>query len=131
MFSHVTLGTNDFARALAFYDALLAPLGLVRRETDAAQAIAGYATPSEEGRPFWVMRPIDGREATVGNGTTTAFEAPDRATVRAWHAAGLAAGATEVGAPGLRPHYHPDYYGAYLRDPDGHKLCCVCHRAEG
>ena len=73
-------------------------------------------------RPGWIMRPLDGHTATVGNGTTTAFEAPDRATVRAWHAAGLAAGAEEVGAPGLRPHYHPDYYGAYLRDPDGHRV---------
>ena len=131
MFSHVTLGTNDFARAIAFYDALLFPLGLERRETVEAEGLAGYATPDGQRWPFWVMRPIDGNPATVGNGTTTAFEAPDRATVREWHAAGLAAGAVEVGAPGLRPHYHPDYYGAYLRDPDGHKLCCVCHRPEG
>ena len=66
----------------------------------------------------------------MGNGVTVAFEAPDRASVDRFHAAGLAQGGTDEGAPGLRPHYHPDYYGAYLRDPDGNKLCCVCHRPE-
>ena len=78
---------------------------------------------------FWVMRPIDGKAATVGNGVTVAFEATDRAAVDALHARALEAGATDEGAPGLRPHYHADYYGAYLRDPDGNKLCIVCHRA--
>jgi catechol 2,3-dioxygenase-like lactoylglutathione lyase family enzyme len=59
------------------------------------------------------------------------FEAPTRAAVDAFHAAALAAGASDEGAPGLRPHYHPNYYGAYVRDPDGNKLCAVCHnRAE-
>lgn len=130
MFSHATLGTNDFPRALAFYDALLAPLGLGRFHTDEAQGQAGYAANPEASPQFWLMRPIDGRPAIPGNGTTLAFEAPDRATVRAVHAAGLAQGATEEGSPGLRPHYHADYYGAYLRDPDGNKLCCVCHRPE-
>ena len=128
MLSHVTLGTNDLARALAFYDRLLAPLGLARLETDLAEGLAGWGRPGEEGRPFWVMRPIDGRTASPGNGVTVAFEAPDRPTVDAVHQAGLAAGGRDEGGPGLRPHYHADYYGAYLRDPDGNKLCCVCHR---
>ena len=66
----------------------------------------------------------------VGNGTTVAFEAPDRAAVRRLSTPpALAPAAAEEGAPGLRPHYHADFYGAYLRDPDGNKLCCVCHRA--
>ena len=59
---------------------------------------------------------------------TIGFEAADRATVDAVHAAALAAGGTDEGGPGLRPHYHADYYGAYVRDLDGHKLCVVCHR---
>jgi catechol 2,3-dioxygenase-like lactoylglutathione lyase family enzyme len=128
MFSHATLGSDDFPRAMAFYDALLAPLGLARFHTDEAQGHAGYAANPDSSPQFWLNRPIDGRPASPGNGTTLAFEAPDRATVRAVHAAGLAQGGTEEGSPGLRPHYHADYYGAYLRDLDGNKLCCVCHR---
>jgi predicted lactoylglutathione lyase len=75
------------------------------------------------------MRPINGQPASIGNGSTVAFEAPDRRTVDAFHRAGLEAGGTCEGPPGERPHYHPDYYGAYLRDLDGDKLCCACHRA--
>ena len=128
MYSHVTLGTNDIARAVAFYDAVLGGLGLRRQESDLDKGYAGYAAAPETTPQFWVLRPIDGRDATIGNGVTIAFEAPDRATVDRFHATALAQGAKEEGAPGLRPHYHPDYYGAYLRDPDGNKLCCVCHR---
>ncbi|NKC29387.1 VOC family protein [Falsiroseomonas selenitidurans] len=128
MFSHATLGTNDLPRAIAFYDALLAPLGLARFHT--AEGEAGYARRPDASPQFWLMRPIDGRPASPGNGATLGFEAPDRATVRAVHAAGLQHGGAEEGGPGLRPHYHADFYGAYLRDPDGNKLCCVCHRPE-
>ncbi|WP_198371776.1 VOC family protein [Roseomonas rosulenta] len=130
MFSHATLGTNDIHRAVAFYDALLDGLGLARQESDLAKGYAGYAAAPEVTPQFWVMRPIDGQPASTGNGVTIAFEAPDRATVDRFHATALAHGGTDQGAPGLRPHYHPDYYGAYLRDPDGNKLCCVCHRPE-
>ena len=128
MFSHVTLGTDDIARAVAFYDAVLAPLGLRRQESDLGKGYAGYAAAPETTPQFWVLRPIDGRPASPGNGTTVAFEARDRATVDAVHAAILAAGGRDEGGPGLRPHYHADYYGAYARDLDGHKLCVVCHR---
>lgn len=86
------------------------------------------ATPGATPR-FWVMRPIDGRPARVGNGLTIAFEAPDRATVDRFHAAALANGCTDEGPPGLRP-YHAHGDGAYVRDPDGNRLCCVCHRPE-
>jgi catechol 2,3-dioxygenase-like lactoylglutathione lyase family enzyme len=131
MFSHITIGVADLDRAIGFYDALLAPLGLARQETDLSHGLAGYAPgPDLAPSSLWLMRPIDGRPATAGNGTTVAFDAPDRAAVRRWHAGGLAAGARDEGGPGLRPHYHPHFYGAYLRDADGHKLCCVCHRAE-
>lgn len=128
MFSHVTLGTNDAARAVAFYDPLLAMLGLKRQEADLAEGYAGYAAAPDVTPQFWITRPLDRQPATVGNGMTIAFEAPDRATVDRFHATALAHGGKDEGAPGLRPHYHPDYYGAYLRDPDGNKLCCVCHR---
>ena len=128
MFSHVTLGTNDAARAVAFYDPLLAVLGLKRQESDLDKGYAGYAAAPEVTPQFWITAPLDGQPATVGNGMTIAFEAPDRATVDRFHATALAHGGRDEGPPGLRPHYHPDYYGAYLRDPDGNKLCCVCHR---
>ncbi|HYZ33905.1 MAG TPA: VOC family protein [Crenalkalicoccus sp.] len=131
MFSHVTVGSDDLARAIAFYDRVLAPLGLKRQDSDLEKGFAGYAAAPDTTPQFWVVRPLDGRAATVGNGVTIGFEAGDRATVDAVHAAALAAGARDEGAPGLRPHYHPHYYGAYVRDLDGHKLCCVCHRPVG
>ncbi len=128
MYSHVTIGTNDIRRAVAFYDALLSGLGLARQESDLEKGYAGYAAAPEVTPQFWVMMPVDRQPASVGNGVTIAFEASDRAGVDRFHATALAHGGTNEGAPGLRPHYHPDYYGAYLRDPDGNKICCVCHR---
>ncbi|NMJ43797.1 VOC family protein [Roseomonas sp. JC162] len=128
MFSHATVGTTDIRRAVAFYDAVLTDLGIARQEADLEKGYAGYALAPETTPQFWVMLPINHQPATVGNGVTIAFEAPDRPTVDRFHAAALAHGGTNEGPPGLRPHYHPDYYGAYVRDPDGNKLCCVCHR---
>lgn len=130
MYSHVTLGTLDIRRAVAFYDPLLAGLGIKRQEADLEKGYAGYAAAPETTPQFWLLPPINGEPASAGNGVTVAFEAPDRASVDRFHAAALAQGGTDEGAPGLRPHYHADYYGAYLRDPDGNKLCCVCHRPE-
>lgn len=130
MYSHVTLGTNDIRRAVAFYDPLLAGLSLARQESDLAKGYAGYAAAPEVTPQFWVTSPLDRNPASFGNGVTIAFEAADRATVDRFHATALAHGGTDEGAPGLRPHYHADYYGAYLRDPDGNKLCCVCHRPQ-
>jgi catechol 2,3-dioxygenase-like lactoylglutathione lyase family enzyme len=128
MLSHVTVGTNDLPRAIAFYDRLLGTLGIQRHETDLEHGLSGYAVTPASSPQFWLMRPIDGRAASVGNGATFAFEAADRETVGAFHAAGLAAGGTCEGPPGERPHYHRDHFGAYLRDPDGNKICCACHR---
>jgi catechol 2,3-dioxygenase-like lactoylglutathione lyase family enzyme len=128
MFSHVTLGSADIRRAVAFYDPLLALLGLERQESDLELGFAGYAAARDTTPQFWILLPIDRAPASVGNGVTVAFEAPDRATVDKFHETGLARGGTDEGPPGLRPHYHSDYYGAYLRDPDGNKLCCVCHQ---
>ena len=81
------------------------------------------------GRPqLWIVRPLDKKAASVGNGITIGLEAPDRPAVDAAYAAGMAAGGKDEGKPGLRTHYHPNYYGAYLRDPDGNKVCIVCHK---
>ena len=131
MLSHVTIGTADLVRAKAFYDAVIATLGIACIADEPEHGLVGYAQGPETVPHFYLMRPIDGRPAAVGNGQTFAFVAPDRATVRAFHAAALAAGGTCEGPPGLRPHYHPDYYGAYVRDLDGHKIACVCHRPDG
>ena len=126
-FSHVTIGTSDMDRSVRFYDAVLAPLGLARLKS--FRAASGYGPKDFSGinLPFWILRPQDRKPASAGNGVTVAFTVPSRAAVDAFHAAALANGGTDEGAPGLRPHYHPDYYGAYVRDPEGNKICAVCH----
>lgn len=126
MFSYVTLGTDDMARAIAFYDAVLAPFGHARFSAD--DQFAGWGIYEGGLRPtLWVCRPFDGRPAGAGNGTMVSLLAPDRATVDAFHAAALAHGGTDEGAPGLRPHYGPSFYAGYVRDPDGNKLNAVCY----
>jgi catechol 2,3-dioxygenase-like lactoylglutathione lyase family enzyme len=125
MFSHVTVGSNDVAKAKLFYDGLGRALG-IERLADYPSAV-GYGRKG--GRPqLWVLNPVDRQAATVGNGITVGLEASDRRAVDAAYAAGLSAGGKDEGPPGLRPHYHPNYYGAYLRDPDGNKVCVVCHK---
>ena len=127
MIDHITFGVSDFARSAAFYDAALAPLGLkqlfvVPKEfTDGADAV-GYG----DTRPvFW----ITGADATRGK-LHIALTAKDRATVDAFYAAAMAAGGNDNGGPGVRPHYHPGYYGAFVLDPDGHNIEAVCHVPE-
>lgn len=128
MFSHVTLGTKNLDHVASFYDPLMRRLGLRRIESDAGHGLIGYGDSPEATPQFYLITPFDGGAASVGNGVTIAFEALDRATVDAFHHIALEHGGRCEGPPGLRPHYHPDYYGTYLRDPDGNKLCCVCHR---
>lgn len=123
MIRYITLGTNDLDRAARFYDAVLAPLGVRRLKT--LEGEIGYGTDGADPVPFWVNRPFDGKPATVGNGSMPAFTAPSRAAVDAFHAAALAQGGTDEGAPGLRP-YGAQFYAAYIRDPDGNKLSAVC-----
>jgi catechol 2,3-dioxygenase-like lactoylglutathione lyase family enzyme len=125
MFSHVTVGSRDVAKAKPFYDGIAKALGLVRN-ADYPEAV-GYGRPG--GRPqLWVVRPFDKNAASVGNGVTIGLEASDRPAVDAAYAAAMANGGTDEGKPGLRPHYHPNYYGTYVRDPDGNKICIACHR---
>ena len=115
--SHVSLGTADLDRAVAFYDRVLAPLGIKR--LDGFPGGAGWGRRWPE---FWVQVPIDGRPFTVGNGTHVAFLAPDRAAVEAFHREALAAGGLDEGAPGPRPDYDERYFAAFVRDLDGHKI---------
>lgn len=115
--SHVSIGTNDFARATAFYDAVLAPLG-IKRVLEHPGAVA-YGRQFPE---FWVQTPLDGKAASVGNGSHFGFIAGSRAAVHAFYDAAVRAGARGDGAPGPRPHYGEPYYGCFLRDLDGHKI---------
>lgn len=125
-FLYLTLGTNDLARAARFYDAALAPLGLIRRATETTEV--GYGLPDDSRTRLWITLPFDGRPATVGNGSMPALVAPSQDAVRAFHTAALAAGGRDEGAPGLRP-YGPAFFAAYVRDPDGNKLSAV-HEGE-
>jgi catechol 2,3-dioxygenase-like lactoylglutathione lyase family enzyme len=127
MISHVFIGIGDFGRALAFYSALMEGLGLQRKFADPAQQWAGWVAPDKPRPLFLIGRPFDGQAHEVGNGQMTALLAPSRAAVDQAHATALAHGASCEGPPGLRPHYHANYYGAYFRDPDGNKLCVCCH----
>lgn len=119
--SHVSLGSNRFDEAAAFYDAVLAMLGLKRLLEHPGAVAWGRAFPE-----FWVQRPIDGKPAGVGNGSHVGFLAQDRAQVDAFWQAALAAGAKGEGEPGPRPHYGEPYYGCFLRDLDGHKIEAMC-----
>ncbi|MDI1286901.1 MAG: VOC family protein [Reyranella sp.] len=131
MISHVHIGVTDFERAFAFYsevmDALGIPLKFCEHESQSGNAWAGWM-PAAAARPlFLVGRAFNGEPATAGNGQMVALLAPDRVAVDACHRRALIAGGRDDGPPGLRPHYHPNYYGAYFRDPDGNKICVCCH----
>jgi catechol 2,3-dioxygenase-like lactoylglutathione lyase family enzyme len=130
---HLSLGVNDLARSKAFYDAALAPLGLVAHAQIPGEV--GYGPPGEtpeEGYAFYIGFEDPGarREVHASAGFHLAFRAPSRAAVRAFHAAALAAGGQSYGEPGLRPRYHAHYYGAFVIDPDGHHVEAVCHASE-
>ncbi len=132
MFTYVYLGTNDLERATRFYDAAMASLGLRRCVTNDPEwdrISAGWGTYEDGGvreLALWVGKPFDQRAATTGNGAMVAFKARSWKEVDEFHAAALASGGSSEGAPGLRPHYGPDFYAAYVRDPDGNKLAAVC-----
>ncbi|MBO6511348.1 MAG: VOC family protein [Roseibium sp.] len=118
MLAGVCIGTNDMQAAGAFYDEVLATIGMKCVMFD--QNERGYAGP--DGRvTLFVVVPFNEEAATFGNGTQVMFHAPDRDAVRAFHEAALRCGGEDEGAPGPR-HYHPDYFGAYARDPDGNKI---------
>jgi catechol 2,3-dioxygenase-like lactoylglutathione lyase family enzyme len=119
IFSHVVLGTNDLGKARSFYDATLAPLGISRMMDTDDRAMWG-----EGGSMFMVARPVNGEPASHANGGTIGFAASNSEAIDKFHAAALANGGTCEGAPGLRPQM-PGLYAAYVRDPDGNKICAV------
>ncbi|MDP2621601.1 MAG: VOC family protein [Hyphomicrobiales bacterium] len=125
---HISLSVSDYARAKAFYTAALAPLGLVPMmefsdEVTGSTDVVGFGTA---GKPFFWLA-AKGRQTPAQH---IAFGAATRAEVGAFHKAALAAGGKDHGAPGLRPHYHPNYYGAFALDPDGNNIEAVCHEPE-
>lgn len=127
MFSHIFTSVSDFDRAFAFYSAVLGELGLSLRFHEPQRPWAGWQG-AEGGRPYFVIcKPYDGRPHDPGNGQMVAFAAASRATVDAAHRAALRLGGRDMGVPGLRPEYHPDYYGAYFLDTEGNKVCVASH----
>jgi catechol 2,3-dioxygenase-like lactoylglutathione lyase family enzyme len=129
MIDHVGFAVADAERSRVFYEAALAPLGLElvmsvpAEENGSGGAAHGFGT---EGDPFfWI-----GDNERVREGTHVAFRVDSRAEVDAFHAAALAAGGRDNGAPGLRPRYGPNYYAAFVFDPDGANIEAVCHKAE-
>jgi catechol 2,3-dioxygenase-like lactoylglutathione lyase family enzyme len=120
MIHHVSVGTNDVSRAKRFYDAILPVVGILpfSVEDDGLGYICGTFH-------FSVQVPIDGKPATVGNGSHIAFAVENRDMVQKFYDVALAHGGTADGGPGLRPEYDAHYYGAFVLDPDGNKIEAV------
>lgn len=128
MLHHLSLGVADLSRSVDFYDSVLAPLGIVRvwsdlRPGESGQAV-GYGLPG--GGDKLALKQVAGAGAVLIRGFHLAFAAPSQAAVLAFHAAALGAGGQDNGGPGPRPQYGPDYYAAFVLDPDGHALEAVC-----
>jgi catechol 2,3-dioxygenase-like lactoylglutathione lyase family enzyme len=120
MLDHVTIGVSDVARSIAFFDMALRPLGIERLCAEGGN-FAGYGANRKAF--FWI-----GLREAVHTGSHVAFTAKSRDDVEAFYNAALAAGGCDNGKPGLRPHYHASYYGAFVLDPDGHNIEAVCHK---
>ncbi len=125
MIAYSTVGVNDMDRAIRFYDPVFAPLSGQRTTT--SPTWTGYVRDGDPA-PFFLTRPFDQGPATGGNGMMLAFRAKDRAAVDAFHAAALANGGACEGPPGVRAGMDPVFYAAYVRDPDGAKLCAFIRR---
>ncbi|HZZ36844.1 MAG TPA: VOC family protein [Caulobacteraceae bacterium] len=121
MIGYVTIGALDTEAALPFYDAVLGAIGYERAFLDGGWA--GYGAKGSDQQDVFICPPHDGQPARAGNGIMIAFLAPSKDAVRAAYDAGLAAGGTDEGAPGPRPADSTSFYGAYLRDLTGNKLC--------
>ncbi|MFZ0762913.1 VOC family protein [Bradyrhizobium sp.] len=122
MLDHVTVGVEDIERSLRFYDSALRPLGIARLYGD-GNRFAGYGVNPKAF--FWI-----GNRTNPQTGSHIAFAANDRATVDRFYEAAIAAGGKDNGRPGIREHYGPDYYGAFVFDPDGHNIEAVCRLPE-
>jgi catechol 2,3-dioxygenase-like lactoylglutathione lyase family enzyme len=129
MIDHTGVSVSDFAKSKDFYAKALEPIGyrlLVEFPAGGSgpSDVAGFGEPPKP--DFW----IDGRAEPNRPGVHVAFRVDRRALVDAFHRAAIAAGGRDNGAPGPRPHYHPNYYGAFVLDPDGHNVEVVCHQPE-
>jgi catechol 2,3-dioxygenase-like lactoylglutathione lyase family enzyme len=128
MIDHIGFAVSDLSTARKFYRKALAPLGItilmeVTPDETGSEAATGFG---KDGKPFfWI-----GTGVAVKGQVHVAFASPDRKTVDAFYNAAMAAGGTHNGPPGLRPQYHPDYYGAFVRDRDGNNIEAVCHAPE-
>ncbi len=122
MLDHVTVGVEDIERSLRFYNSALRPLGIARLYGD-GNRFAGYGVNPKAF--FWI-----GNRTNPQTGSHIAFAANDRATVDRFYEAAIAAGGKDNGRPGIREHYGPDYYGAFVFDPDGHNIEAVCRLPE-
>ena len=126
MFSHIFLGSNDLVRSKKFYDALFGALGAQPGAHDPEKGRVYY---QHNNAMFIIGTPINGQPASAGNGETIGFTMASPEQANAWHAAGIAHGGTTCeDPPGVRPAFN--VYLAYLRDPDGHKLCALHHIAQ-
>ena len=128
MIDHTGISVADWDKSQVFYDAAFAPLGsrllyMVPEQYVDGSKVGGYGSTKPE---FWLHE-----NKNTGPGRHYAFTANSRAEVDAFYAAAMAAGGRDNGKPGLRPHYHPDYYGAFVFDPDGNNVEAVCHKPEG
>ncbi len=127
MIDHIGIPVKDFAAAMAFYEKTLAPLGVkmmmeIPKEHTGGRGVCGFGAEQPQ---FWIS---DGSHENKF--VHVAFAAKNRSAVDAFHAAAMAAGATDNGKPGLRPHYHEHYYGGFVIDLDGNNVEAVCHSAE-
>ena len=123
MLDHVSIGVSDFERSKTFYDRALRPLGITHLYADGDRS-AGYGISPKAF--FWI-----GAQNTPKMGAHIAFTAPAPAAVDRFYDAAIAAGGIDYGRPGLRPNYHPAYYGAFVLDPDGYNIEAVCHSRQG
>ena len=126
MIDHLGFPVSDYARAKEFYSKALAPLGyslimeVPAEKTEHGYAAAGFGIGQKP--DLWIAG-----EGKLPRPLHVAITTKERANVDAFHRAALAAGGKDNGAPGVRPHYHPNYYGAFVLDPDGHNIEAVCH----
>lgn len=134
MLSYIRIGANDIPLSGRFYAAILTPLGYTKKDVVNGIEFTYPDVPGRASGPaaVYVAKPFDGQEATVGNGSMTAFQAETQEMVRNVHAAGLQAGGSDEGAPGFRADYSDHFYVGYLRDPLGNKVAIFCaNPAEG
>ena len=127
MIGYVTIGAKDSEASGKFYDAVFGAIGNERKFADGGWI--GYGPKGKDEHSVYVCPPFNKEAASFGNGMMIAFKTDAKDKVDAAYKAAIAAGGRDEGHPGVRENYSPNYYGAYVRDPDGTKICIVCHKA--